>query len=117
MPPMPPGSLVAFVRLSVARRDFAALSRRLRADGPSPLVGAWNRLKPLERLAAFKLLPRRGAAEAFKALDADGRWLAYLGSGRESVAPLLEGAAPSAARRLRVPSISEQTSMRRALAR
>ena len=113
----PPRCLARVVRACVARRDLAALSRAVRAAGPSALAGAWPRLSPLERLASFKSLPRRGTAETFALLDRDGRWLAYLGAPIGSVAPLLEGAPSGARRRLRSPSRAERAAMRRALSR
>lgn len=117
MPSVPTRLLAASVRSCVARRDLAALARAVRAAGPQTLVSAWPSLAPLERLAAFKTLSLRGAQAAFAGLDDDGRWLAYLGAPRRSVAPLLEGVPRGALRRLRTPGPAERRAMRRALQR
>lgn len=117
MSPVPTRLLAASVRACVARRDLAALARAVRAAGPDALVSAWPSLTPLERLAAFKTLSRRGARTAFAGLDEGGRWLAYLGAPRASAAPLLEGASPASRRLLRTPGAAELAAMRRALSR
>jgi len=114
---MPTRLLAASVRACVALRDLAALARVVRAAGPETLVSAWPSLTPLERLAAFKTLARRDAQAAFSGLDDAGRWLAYLGAPRQSVAPLLEGASIGSRRLLRTPSAAERRAMRGALSR
>ena len=114
---MPTRLLSAAVRARVARRDLAGLARAVRAAGPETLVSAWPSLSPLERLAAFKTLSRRDAYAAFAGLDADGRWLAYLGASRRSVAPLLDGAPKASLRLLRTPSAAERRAMRGTLLR
>jgi hypothetical protein len=112
-----PRALAASLRTAAARRDPRALSRIARAAGPEALVRAWPRLRPLERVAAFRGLEARAAAAVFKSLDADGRWLAYLGEISEGAAPLLEGARPADARRLRRASPRARAAMRRVLSR
>lgn len=117
MPTVPTRLLASAVRVCVARRDLAGLAHAVRAAGPETLVSAWPSLSALERLASYKTLSRRDAAAAFAGLDADGRWLAYLGAPRASVAPLLEGVARGALRLLRTPSAAEYAAMRRGLSR
>jgi hypothetical protein len=117
MSPVTPRAYSASVRSAVARRDLRALSRAVRASGPDALVRAWPGLRPLERSAAFRALDARGAKTVFAALNADGKWLAYLGALSEGAAPLLEGARRSDARLLRRASARERAAMRRALTR
>src|SRR5258708_808988 len=96
-----PEVFASAVRSAAARRDVAGLVRAVRAAGPDALLRAWSRLRPVERVAAFRTLSPRAAAEVFAALPADGKWLTYLGEVSEGAAPLLEGARPSEARLLR----------------
>ena len=117
MSTVPTRLLASSVRDCVARRDLPGLSRAVRAAGPETLVSAWPSLSPLERLASFKTLSRRDAQAAFAGLDGDGRWLAYLGTPRASVAPLLVGARRASARVLRTPGAAERAAMRKVLAR
>jgi len=117
MSAVPRSLFSASIRACVARRDLAALSRVVRAAGADALVAAWPSLSPLERLASFKMLPRRDAAAAFSGLDPDGRWLAFLGAPAESVAPLLEDAPRGARRSLRRVCAAEREAMRRAQSR
>lgn len=117
MIPVPTRLLAASVRACVARRDLPGLASAVRAAGPKTLVSAWPSLSPLERLAAFKTLSRRDAAAAFAGLDGDGRWLAYLGASRRSVAPLLEGAPSGSLRLFRTPCAAERGVMRGVLLR
>ncbi|MEK7382184.1 MAG: hypothetical protein AAB262_02750 [Elusimicrobiota bacterium] len=114
---MPTRPLAVRVRACAARRDLPGLARAVRSAGPKMLVSAWPSLSPLERLAAFKSLSRRGAHTAFALLDGDGRWLAYLGAPLQSVAPLLEGVPKKSLRLLRTPGAAERGAMRRALLR
>ena len=116
MSPVAPKLLPSVVRSAVARRDLRALSLSVRSAGAAELVRAWPRLRPLERVASFRVLSSRSAAEAFAALPADGKWLAYLGEVSEGAAPLLEGSGGASARLLRRASTSERAAMRRALA-
>lgn len=104
------------IRAAASRRDVRGLARAARAAGPDTLARAWPRLSPLERVAAFRTLSPRAAAEVFAALPADGKWLAYLGEVSEGAAPLLEGARKTEARLLRRASARERASMRKALA-
>lgn len=89
----------------------------MRAAGPDTLARAWPRLRPVERVAAFRALPPKAAAKAFAALSDDGKWLAYLGEVSEGAAPLLEGARPSDAKLLRRATKSELNVMRKVLAK
>ncbi len=110
-----PRSPSAVLRSAAARRDLTGFARAARAAGPEGLAAAWPRLRPLERVAAFRALDARAAAALFAALPPDGKWLAYLGAVSEGAAPLMEGAAPAAARRLRRASAAERAAMRKAL--
>lgn len=109
-------NLASVLRAAAARRDVRALARAARAAAPEELVRAWPRLSPLARVAAFRALDRRAAAEVFRALPSNGRWLAYLGEVSEGAAPLLEGKSPAQARLLRRASAAERAAMRKALA-
>lgn len=73
-------TLAAALRSAASRRDVRGLVRAARAAGPEALVQVWPRLRPVERIAAFRALPPSAAAKAFAALPPDGKWLAYLGS-------------------------------------
>jgi hypothetical protein len=115
MSPVAPRALSAALRSAVSRRDFRALARAARAAGPDALARAWPKLRPLERVAAFRALSPRIAAEVFAVLSVEGKWLAYLGEVSEGAAPLLEGARPSDARLLRRASARERAAMRKAL--
>jgi hypothetical protein len=110
-------SFETIIRASVSRRDVRGLARAARAAGPDALARAWPRLRPVERVAAFRALSPRAAAKAFSALSADGKWLAYLGEVSEGAAPLLEGARPTETKLLRRASGRELAAMRQALAR
>lgn len=114
---MPPYNFVTAVRAAASRRDVRGLARAARAAAPEAVVRAWPKLRPLERVAAFRALSPRAAAEVFAALPADGKWLAYLGEVSEGAAPLLEGARAADARLLRRATKSELNAMRKALAR
>ena len=105
----------AAVRAAVSRRDIRGLARAVRGAGSDALVRAWPKLRPVERVAAFRALSSRDAGGVFAALSAEGKWLAYLGEVSEGAAPLLEGARPSDARLLRRASASERAKMRKAL--
>jgi hypothetical protein len=113
---MTPNAFAAVLRSAVSRRDLRGLSRASRAAGPDALVRVWPRLRPLERVAAFRALDASAAAGLFAALPADGKWLAYLAEISEGAAPLLEGARPADARLLRRASARERAAMRKALA-
>ena len=117
MSSMTPSDLTAAARLAVADRNLRALARAVRAAGTDSLVRAWPKLRPVERIAAFRALSARAAAEVFAALPADGKWLAYLGEVSEGAAPLLEGARPSESRLLRRATKRELDAMRKVLAR
>lgn len=114
---MSSSTFAACVRAAASRRDIRALVRAVRTAGPDSLSRAWSKLRPVERVAAFRALSPKGAAEVFKALPADGKWLAYLGEVTEGAAPLLEGARPSEKKLLRRASKRELTAMRKVLAR
>jgi hypothetical protein len=116
MSSLTPRALSAAVRSAVSRRDLRALARAARAAGPDALVRAWPKLRPLERVAAFRALDARAAAAAFAALSSEGKWLAYLSEASEGAAPLLEGARAADARLLRRASARERAKMRKALA-
>jgi hypothetical protein len=103
------------VRVAASRQDIRGLVRAVRAAGPDALVHAWPKLRPVERVAAFRSLSPRVASAVFAALAHDGKWLAYLGEVSEGAAPLLEGARPSDARLLRRAPARERAAMRRAL--
>ncbi|HXT01776.1 MAG TPA: hypothetical protein VN915_13965 [Elusimicrobiota bacterium] len=104
-------------RIAVSRRDIRALAGAARDAGPEALVQAWPKLRPVERVAAFRALPPRAAAKAFAALSGEGQWLAYLGEVSEGAAPLLERARNSDAKLLRRASPSELAAMRKVLAK
>lgn len=106
----------AALRAAAGRRDLRAFARAARAAGPDALARAWPRLRPVERVAAFRALDARGAKALYARLPAEGRWLAYLGEVSEGAAPLLEGAPRSGARLLRRATAAERAAMRRALA-
>ena len=110
-------NFAAAVRAAAAHRDIRGLVRAVRAAGPDSLVRAWPKLRPVERVAAFRALTPRAAAEVFAALPADGKWLAYLGEVSEGAAPLLEGVRPTEAKLLRRATKSELNAMRKVLAR
>ena len=111
------GSFMTLLRTAVSRRDIVGLSRAVRSAGPDVLIRAWPKLRPLERVAAFRALDARAAAEVFAALPPDGKWLAYLGEVSEGAAPLLEGAKKKETRLIRRASARERAAMRRELAR
>jgi hypothetical protein len=112
---MTPRELTAALRSAVSRRDIRAIARASRAAGPEVLVSAWTKLRPLERIAAFRALDSRDAAAAFAALSHDGKWLAYLAEVSEGAAPLLDGVRPAEARLLRRATSRERIAMRKAL--
>ena len=105
------------VHAAASERDIRGLVHAVRAAGPDALVHAWSKLRPVERVAAFRALSPRAAAEVFAALPAGGTWLAYLGEVSEGAAPLLEGARRSEARLLRRATKRELNAMRKVLAR
>lgn len=76
------------------------------------LVRDWGRLSPLRRVAAWRRLSRPEAAEAFRALPPEARWLLYLGCDDGALAPLTEKG-ESGFRRV---SGAERAALRRALA-
>jgi len=108
---------VTVVRAAASRKDVRGLVRAVRSAGPDSLVHAWTKLRPVERVAAFRALSPRAAAEVFAALSADEKWLAYLGEVSEGAAPLLEGARPSDVKLLRRATKRELNAMRKVLAR
>ena len=108
---------VTAVRAASSRRDVRGLACAARAAGPEALVRAWPKLRPIERVAAFRALSPRAAAEVFAALPVDGKWLAYLGEVSEGAAALLEGARPADAKLLRRAKKKELDVMREVLAR
>jgi hypothetical protein len=110
-------NLSTAVRVAASRRDIRALARAARTASPDALVRAWPKLRPLERVGAFRALSPSAAAKVFAALPAEGKWLAYLGEVSEGAAPLLEGARPSDAKLLRRASKRELAAMRKVLAR
>ncbi len=110
-------SFVPYSEPRLSARTFAGLCVAVRAAGPDALVRAWPKLRPIERVAAFRALLPRAAAEVFAALPPDAQWLAYLGEVSEGAAPLLEGARPSDARLLHRAAKRELNSMRKVLAR
>src|SRR5688572_10406456 len=109
-------ALSAVLRAALKKRDVRALAAAARGAGPAALAREWTRLPPLARVAAFRALGAKEAAELFKALPEDGRWLAYLGGATEGAAPLLEGARASERALLSRPSARELAAMRKALA-
>ncbi len=113
---MAPHEFVAAVRAASSLRDVRGLVRAVRAAGTEALVHAWSKLRPVERVAAFRALSPLAAAKVFAALPADGKWLAYLGEVSEGAAPLLEGARPSEAKLLRRAAKRELNAMRKVLA-
>ena len=114
---MNPQTLVTAVRSASSRRDVRGFVRAARGAAVDSLVCAWPKLRPLERVAAFRALSPRTAAEVFAALSADGKWLAYLGEVSEGAAPFLEGARPGEAKLLRRATKRELNAMRKVLAR
>jgi hypothetical protein len=108
-------SPAAVLRSAANRRDLHGFAREARAAGPSGILRAWPRLRPVERVAAFRALDARGAKELFAALPADGKWLAYLGSVSEGASPLLEGASAAQRRLLRCASSAEKSAMKKAI--
>jgi hypothetical protein len=110
-------NLAIAVRAAASRKDVNGLVRAVRAAGLRSLVQAWPRLRPVERVAAFRSLSPSAAAEVFAVLPADGKWLAYLGEVSEGAAPLLEGARPSEKKLLRRATKRELNSMRKVLSR
>lgn len=109
--------LAAAVRSAFSRGDVRGLALAVRAADPDTVVRAWPKLRPVERVAAFRSLSPRDAAKVFAALPSDGKWLAYLGEVSEGAAPLLEGARPSDAKLLRRAGKRELSAMRKVLAR
>jgi hypothetical protein len=109
------GKFLAAIRASVSRRDIRELVRVVRKAGPDAVVRSWPKVRPVERVASFRALSPRAAAEVFAALPADGKWLAYLGVVSEGAAPLLEGARPSDAKLLRRATKRELNTMRKAI--
>ncbi|MFI5348754.1 MAG: hypothetical protein ACHQ2Z_04355 [Elusimicrobiota bacterium] len=112
-----PKPFASRVRSAAARRDVAGLVRVVRSAEPCSLSREWARLRPVERVAAFRALEPRAAAKVFADLPAEGKWLAYLGEISEGAAPLLEGARPSAAKLLRRATKRQLNAMRKVLAR
>ena len=110
-------TFVATVRAASSQRDVRGLVRAARAAGTHSLMQAWPKLRPVERVAAFRALSPRAAAEVFAALPADGKWLVYLAEVSEGAAPLLEGVRPSDVKLLRRATKRELSSMRKVLAR
>lgn len=114
---MTPYNFLSAIRSAASGRDVRGLVRAVRAADPDTLIHAWPKLRPVERVAAFRALPPRAAAEVFAALPADGKWLAYLGEVSEGAAPLLEGVRPSEKNLLRRATKRELNAMRKVLAR
>lgn len=112
---MTPSSPAAVLRSAANRRDLHGFARAARAAGPEGLLRAWPRLRPVERVAAFRALDARGAKQLFAALPADGKWLAYLGEVSEGASPMLEGVTVAQKRLLRRASSTERTAMKKAL--
>ena len=108
---------VTAIRATSSRKDVRGIVRFARAAGADSLVRAWQKLRPVERIAAFRALSPRDAAAVFAALPADGKWLVYLGEVSEGAAPLLEGVRPSEAKLLRRATKRELNAMRKVLAR
>ena len=108
---------VTAVRAVSSRRDVRGIADLARAAGADLLMQAWPKLRPVERIAAFRALSPRVAAAVFAALPADGKWLVYLGEVSEGAAPLLEGVRPSEAKLLRRATKRELNAMRKVLAR
>ena len=105
------------VHAAASRKDVRGLVRSVRAADTDTLLQGWSKLRPVERVAAFRALSPRAAAEVFAALPADGKWLAYLGEVSEGAAPLLEDARPSEKKLLRRAGKRELNAMRKVLAR
>lgn len=111
------GNFSAAVRASASRNDVRGIVRAARSAGPDAVAKAWPKLRPVERVAAFRALSPRDAAKLFAALTAEGKWLAYLGEVSEGAAPLLEDGRRSEAKLLRRASKRELAEMRKVLAR
>lgn len=110
-------NLATSIRNAADRRDVRGLARAVREADSESLVESWPRLSPVERVAAFRALSPRDAANVFAALPDDGKWLAYLGEVSEGAAPLIEGVRMSEAKLLRRGTKRELASMRKVLAR
>jgi hypothetical protein len=108
---------VTAIRVAASRSDVGRIVRVARAAGVDALVHAWPKLRPVERLTAFRALSPRAAAVVFEALSAEGKWLVYLGEVSEGAAPLLEDSRPSERKLLRRATKRELSAMRKVLAR
>lgn len=94
----PPASRPLAQRLleALGRRDFAALKALLARTPDAELLACWGGLAAVERAAAFKLLPRERALGLFARMPFDEQFLMIQAFPLESIAPLIEDAAPSA---------------------
>ncbi|MDE1976192.1 MAG: hypothetical protein KGL04_03965 [Elusimicrobia bacterium] len=80
---------------AVARKNFPVLAQELSHAPPEALVALWPTLKPMTKLAAFKLLSPDRAIALYERLGFDEKYFVFCGFAPASIAPLLEDVPPA----------------------
>ncbi len=70
------------------------LKARLSASGTAEAAAAWKDLRPIEKLAAFKLLESPRAMALYQSLEFGERYFLFLGFSYQAIAPVLESLDP-----------------------
>lgn len=84
-------SAVERCRRLIGGKDYASLKAQVASMDNGGLLAVWRRLRPLERLLLFKLLPAGRAMNLFEALDFEQKYFLFCGFDRGAIAPSLEG--------------------------
>ena len=74
--------------MSAAR--YAELKTHLEGESVNNIAADWQKLKPLEKLIAFKLLSANKALEVYDLVGYAEKYFLFCGLGRETIAPILE---------------------------
>ena len=90
-----PTAIAGFIRSG----SYAGLRAWLAGADRGELARAWPRLRPLHKLAAFKLMDAASALQFYRALPYRERYFLFSGFPLQSIAPLIADA-PASARRL-----------------
>jgi len=84
------------IEASILEKRFPELARELGAAELSDLAGLWPKLKPMTKLAAFKLLSPDRAIGLYELLPFEEQYFLFSGFPPASIAPLIEPLAPAA---------------------
>ncbi|HVA66783.1 MAG TPA: hypothetical protein VNK24_07650 [Elusimicrobiota bacterium] len=84
------------IEASVLEKRFPGLARELNAGALPELAQAWASLKPMTKLAAFKLLSPDHAVGLYELLPFEEQYFLFSGFSPASIAPLIEPLAPAA---------------------